>query len=78
MSTKPGATTKPDASKVLCAGRVNVCGYFTDEAVFHGDIGNLVEILGRVNDTAILDNELIHCAKTLSNTAMRTAMPFST
>ena len=39
---------------------------------------DLIEIRGRVNHSAIFDNESAHWASTLSKTAMRTAMPFST
>ena len=75
---KPGATTRPEASKVSAPVASRFCGYFANDAVFDGDIGYLIEILGRVDDPAIFDDELTHSAKTLSRTAMRTAMPFST
>ena len=78
MSTKPGATTNPEASKVFRTRAVNILSHLTDHAILNGHIGYLIEVLGRIYYAAILDNEFAHYAKTLSRTAMRTAMPFST
>src|SRR5581483_10441757 len=57
---------------------LNAAAQFTDEAVFDRQIAHAVDILRGVHDSAILDNQLAHWARTLARTAMRTAMPFST
>jgi hypothetical protein len=62
----------------LRATGIDVRSQLADYSILDRNIRCLIEIRGRVNHSAILDNESTHWASTLSKTAMRTAMPFST
>ena len=57
---------------------IEICTHLTNDSILYRNVRDLIEIRSRVNHAAIFDKKPAHWASTLSKTAMRTAMPFST
>ena len=76
-----GGDDHPGGVEDLEAGRVQIGADRHDSTIFHGHIGHRVVSGCRIHYPAILDAKTAHSGYapiTFSNTAMRTATPFST
>src|SRR5579885_1043257 len=75
---EPGRDDRFGGIEHLASGRRKIYADLANHSVFYPDVAHTVQISRGIDHASVLDHEPAHAASTLSSTAIRTAMPFST